>query len=133
MLGQYDTHRPDRIALMTASLQLALRHVPVAFAFAISVMILFTPASGVPTAPPGTDKVIHLVLFAVLMITALMARWTVPASVSVLVIYAAVSEVVQALLPLGRSGDLADAAVDVLGIALGWALFALARRIRTAG
>ncbi|MFI6101698.1 VanZ family protein [Lentzea sp. NPDC051213] len=85
----------------------------------LSVVVLFTPESGVPTAPPGTDKVIHTLLFALLAFTGLNAK--ISRILPVLVIYAGVSEVLQELItPLRRSGDWLDALVDVLGIALGW-------------
>lgn len=84
--------------------------------------MLFTPESGVPSAPPGTDKVVHLALFAALAITGRIAgartAWLLP----VLVGYAALSEVLQGLLPIGRSCELLDGLVDVAGALLGWAV-----------
>ncbi|RAS61362.1 hypothetical protein C8D87_110313 [Lentzea atacamensis] len=86
----------------------------------LSVVILFTPESGVPTAPPGTDKVIHALLFALLAFTGIYAK--ISRILPLLVVYAGVSEVLQELItPLHRSGDVLDALVDVLGIGLGWA------------
>ena len=98
----------------------------------LSVVVLFTPESGVPTAPPGTDKVIHTLLFALLAFTGLYAK--IPRILPLLVVYAGLSEVLQQLItPLHRSGDVLDALVDVLGIGLGWFVFSrigtrLARR-----
>lgn len=84
----------------------------------LSVVVLFTPESGVPTAPPGTDKVVHTLLFALLAATGLYAK--VPHVLILLVAYAGVSEVLQAVVtPLRRSGDWLDALVDVIGIGLG--------------
>jgi hypothetical protein len=89
----------------------------------LSVVVLFTPESGVPTAPPGTDKVIHTLLFALLAFTGLYAK--ISRVLPMLVVYAGVSEVLQQLItPLHRSGDVLDALVDVLGIGLGWFVFA---------
>lgn len=96
------------------------RVLPFVIAASLSVVVLFTPESGVPTSPPGTDKVIHTLLFALLAYTGLYAK--VPHVLPLLVVYAGVSEVLQELItPLHRSGDWIDALVDVLGIALGWA------------
>ncbi|WP_233576117.1 VanZ family protein [Saccharopolyspora rhizosphaerae] len=85
--------------------------------------MLFTPESGVPSAPPGTDKVVHVALFAALAITGRIAgartAWLLP----VLVGYAALSEVLQGLLPIGRSCELLDVVVDVAGALAGWAAF----------
>ena len=93
----------------------------VAFGLAllVSVAVLFTPASGVPTAPPGTDKVVHLLVFAALAST---GRWAgvarLPLAVG-LVGYAAVSEVVQGTTSLGRSASVADVLADLAGVGLG--------------
>ncbi|NEK86902.1 VanZ family protein [Blastococcus saxobsidens] len=90
----------------------------------VSVVVLFIPASGVPTAPPGTDKVVHLLLFAALAATgrwAGLARWPLAAGLTG---YALLSEVVQGVAPLGRSGSVADLVADVLGIAMGLAAWA---------
>lgn len=111
-----------------------LARVPFAVAVVLSLVVLFTPASGVPTAPPGTDKVIHLLVFALLAGT---GRWaglcTVPLVLG-LAVYAGVSEVLQAALPIGRDGDALDALVDVAGALLGLGAHALLRRPRgTAG
>ncbi len=89
----------------------------------VSLAVLFAPGSDVPAAPPGVDKLVHLVLFLAL---ALAGRWAGirarPLAV-LLVAYAALSEVVQALADLQRSGSLLDAAADVAGAALGLLLW----------
>lgn len=98
-------------------------------AASLSVVVLFTPESGVPSSPPGTDKVVHTLLFALLAFTGLYAR--IPRVLLWLVLYAGVSEVLQQLItPLHRSGDVLDALVDVLGIGLGWAIAAAVRSRR---
>jgi VanZ family protein len=97
----------------------------------VSLVVLFLPASGVPTAPPGTDKVVHLLLFAALALTGSWAAFPrVPLALA-LVGYAAVSEVVQGATPLARSASALDWLADVAGVVLGlltW--FALTRRTR---
>ncbi|SEL86535.1 hypothetical protein SAMN04515665_12192 [Blastococcus sp. DSM 46786] len=102
-----------------------------AVALLVSVVVLFLPASGVPTAPPGTDKAVHLLVFAALAGT---GRWAglprLPLGVG-LAGYALGSELVQGLTPLGRSMSLADVVADIAGILLGlvaWA--AVSRRAR---
>ncbi|MET8757148.1 VanZ family protein [Lentzea sp. NPDC004782] len=105
------------------------RVLPFVIAALLSVVVLFTPESGVPTMPPGTDKVVHTLLFALLAVTGLYAK--IPRILLWLVVYAGVSEVLQALItPLHRSGDVLDALVDVLGIGLGWAIAAAIRSRR---
>ncbi|USX51769.1 MULTISPECIES: VanZ family protein [Lentzea] len=105
------------------------RVLPFVTAALLSVIVLFTPESGVPSSPPGTDKVVHTLLFALLAFTGLYAR--IRHILLALVVYAGVSEVLQQLItPLHRSGDVLDALVDVLGIGLGWAIAAAVRSRR---
>ncbi|CCG04567.1 hypothetical protein [Blastococcus saxobsidens] len=94
----------------------------------VSLVVLFVPASGVPSAPPGTDKVVHLLLFAALAVS---GRWagarTAPLAAALLT-YAAASEVVQGLTPLARSMSFADWAADAIGVAVGLVAWAWATR-----
>ncbi|NYI83452.1 VanZ family protein [Saccharopolyspora hordei] len=98
-------------------------------AVAVSLLVLFMPASGVPTAPPGTDKVVHAALFAALALTGRTAGIPAVTLLPALAGYAAVSEVLQGLLPIGRSCDVVDGLVDVAGAAIGWAVVALTRKV----
>ena len=87
---------------------------------ALSLYLFLAP---VPEAGPGgSDKVGHLLIFGTL---ALAGRWAgvraVPLALG-LAAYAVTTELLQATLPLGRHGDPADFAADVVGIALGLAL-----------
>jgi membrane associated rhomboid family serine protease len=101
-----------------------------AIAVLVSLAVLFAPADGVPVAPAGVDKVVHVVLFAVLALT---GRWAgIGRSVlaTVLVGYAAISEVLQGVTALERSASVADWAADVAGIVAGlvlWPVFASRR------
>ncbi|MCA0146609.1 VanZ family protein [Blastococcus sp. LR1] len=94
----------------------------------VSLFVLFVPAAGVPTAPPGTDKVVHLLLFAALAVTGRWAGVTRVPLVVGLVAYAAVSEVVQGTTALGRSASLADGLADVAGILLGLLIWSVGTR-----
>jgi VanZ family protein len=87
-----------------------------AVAVLVSLAVLFAPASDVPPSPPGVDKLVHAALFAAL---ALAGRWAGIARTvltAVLVLYAAVSEVVQGL--IGRDAAVGDWIADVLGLLL---------------
>ncbi|MBY4129142.1 VanZ family protein [Rhodococcus fascians] len=93
--------------------------IPLAVTFVVALIVLFTPASGVPSGFEHSDKVIHFVLFATLAYTSRLAGigWArtalwVPA-------FAVVSEILQAILPLGRSGSVADALADAAGAVVG--------------
>lgn len=95
---------------------------PFAVVVLASLVVLFAPASATPsTLPPGTDKVVHLAMFAALAWTGRRAGFPVAGLAIGLAVYAAGSEVLQGLLPLGRTPDPLDALVDVVGVALGLA------------
>jgi VanZ family protein len=98
----------------------------------ISLAVLFVPGDGVPAAPPGVDKLVHVVLFLVL---AAAGRWAgirpVPLA-ALLAGYGAVSEVVQWLTPLERSGSVVDWLADLLGVALGLVAWAAGARAAAA-
>lgn len=94
-------------------------YVPLAVSMIAAVIILFTPASGVPSGFQHSDKIIHFVLFAALACSSRVAAISVLRTAVWVIAFAGVSEVLQAVLPLGRSGSLDDALFDVLGVAAG--------------
>jgi hypothetical protein len=99
-----------------------------AVAVLVSLAVLFAPASDVPSAPLGVDKVVHVTLFAALALT---GRWAgVGRGVlgALLVTYAAVSEIIQGLTPLERTASVADWLADVAGLLLALALWGLLGR-----
>ena len=85
----------------------------------VSLAVLFTPGDDVPSAPAGVDKLVHLALFAALASAGRWAGVRARAVAGLLAGYAALSEVVQALTPLDRSGSFVDGLADLLGVALG--------------
>jgi lysylphosphatidylglycerol synthetase-like protein (DUF2156 family) len=95
-----------------------------AVAVLVSLAVLFAPGDDVPSAPPGVDKLVHLLLFAVLALSGRWAGIRAGVLVAALVSYAAVSEVVQGLSPLERSASVADWLADVAGVLVGLALAA---------
>jgi hypothetical protein len=95
----------------------------------ISLGVLFAPASDVPGAPPGVDKIVHATLFAAL---ALSGRWAGigrTALAPALVLYAAVSEVLQGM--IGRDAAVGDWVADVVGLLLGLLIWQLTSDRRT--
>ena len=94
----------------------------------VSLAVLFAPASDVPSAPVGVDKVVHLALFAALAAAGRWAGVRARALAVLLLGYAALSEVVQGLPALGRSTSPADWVADAAGVLLGLALWELAAR-----
>jgi hypothetical protein len=85
----------------------------------VSLAVLFAPADDVPSAPPGVDKLVHLLLFAALAATGRWAGARTGVLAGLLLGYAAVSEVVQGMSALGRSGSVADWVADAAGVLLG--------------
>jgi hypothetical protein len=100
----------------------AARRLPFVGAVLVSLVVLFTPASDVPSGFPGSDKLVHVAVFAALALTGRLAGLPRAGLVAGLVAYAVGSEVLQGLLPLGRSPDVVDVLADGMGVALGvWA------------
>lgn len=102
-------------------------------ATAVNLAVVFAPQPDVPgQGVPGLDKVVHVAVFAAVACTGLhagaRARWLVP----VLLAHAVTSEVIQARLLPGRSGDPWDGVADAAGVALGYALFRWTARHRWA-
>ena len=96
----------------------------------VSFAVLFAPPSDVPSSPPGVDKLVHAGLFLLLALT---ARWAgIGRSVvtCVLVLYAALSEVVQGLDVIGRDASPADWIADLLGVLAGLLVWAALSRAR---
>jgi VanZ family protein len=94
-----------------------------------SLVLLFAPGSATPsTLPPGVDKIVHLTMFAGLAWTGRRAGLPVAGLAVGLAVYAAGSEVLQAVLPLRRDAEVLDAVVDLVGVALG--LVAARRSVR---
>jgi hypothetical protein len=90
----------------------------------LSLAVLFAPASDVPTAPAGVDKLVHAGLFAALAVSGRWAGIGARVLAPLLLVYAAVSELLQGLAVLDRSMSLADWAADAIGVVLGLALWA---------
>ncbi|HET9499767.1 MAG TPA: VanZ family protein [Marmoricola sp.] len=83
----------------------------------LSLLGFFTPGSDLPSGPPVSDKLEHAAIFFALALTGRYAGFAVSRLVVGLCCYAAVTEVLQAVLPIGRDGDWRDVVADVLGVA----------------
>lgn len=94
-------------------------YLPLAVSMVAALIILFTPASGVPSGFEHSDKIIHGTLFAALAYSSRFAAISVKRTAVWTVGFAVVSEILQAVLPLGRSGSALDALFDVIGVAAG--------------
>ena len=86
----------------------------------ISLVVLFAPSAGGVAPFPGSDKVVHVLLFAGL---AASTRWRFGSAVvglACVAAYAGLSEVIQAVALPGRSGDPVDVLADLVGAVVGW-------------
>ncbi len=89
----------------------------------LSLYVLFWPSpagAGVPV--PGADKLVHAGLFALLAGTAALRFGAMRRVLAGVLVYAALSEVVQAVLLAERSGDAYDLLADAVGALAGWQL-----------
>ncbi len=110
--------RPAGRGLLAASAALAL---------AVQLVVLYAPrAPGTPLFP-GSDKVVHVLVFAVPVLLLLLAGAPARLVVVVLGLHAVVSEVVQGAVLPDRSADALDVVADLVGVAVGWLLWRLAR------
>jgi membrane associated rhomboid family serine protease len=118
---------------MRAALQVhgALSRGVFAVAVLVSLAVLFTPADDVPLAPQGVDNLVHAGLFAALALSGRWAGIRRGALAALLVLYAAVSEVLQGLTPLDRSASVVDWLADVAGMLLGLLIWDVVARRKT--
>ena len=100
-----------------------------AVAVLVSLAVLFAPPDDVPFAPAGVDKLVHGALFAALALTGRWAGVGRAVLAPVLVLYAAVSEVLQGM--IGRDAAVGDWVADVVGLLLGLLIWQLTSDRRT--
>jgi len=83
----------------------------------LSLVILFSPSTPSEGGLYGLDKVVHATLFAALALT---TRWRFGRGLVFVLAYAAASEVLQAVLPISRDGNVPDVLADAVGALVGW-------------
>jgi VanZ family protein len=108
----------------------ALARGALALAVLVSLAVLFAPSSDVPSAPRGVDKVVHLSLFLALALTGRWAGVGRQVTAVSLVLYAAVSEVLQGTDLVGRDAEVLDWVADTAGVLLGLLVWSLLSRPR---
>ncbi len=99
-------------------------------AVVVQLLVLYWPVVTVEGPVSWTDKVVHLLVFAVPTYAVGRALGSVRTAALVFAIQAPVSELVQHFLLPGRSGDVWDAVVDLVGVALGAAVLVVRARQR---
>lgn len=97
----------------------------------VQLLVLYWPVVTVVGPVSWTDKVVHLITFAVPTYAVGLALRDVRIAVLAFTVHAPVSELVQHFLLPGRSGDVWDAVLDLVGVALGAVVLVVrARRAR---
>jgi VanZ family protein len=99
-------------------------------AVAAQLLALYWPVVTVEGPVTWTDKVVHLLVFAVPTYAVGRALGSVRTAVLVFALHAPVSELVQHFVLPGRTGDVWDAVVDLVGVALAAALLVVRRPSR---
>ena len=94
------------------------------------LVVLYWPVVTVEGPVSWTDKVVHLLVFAVPTYAVGRALGSVRAAVVAFALHAPVSELVQHFLLPGRSGDVWDAVVDLVGVGLAAAVLVVGTRLR---
>jgi VanZ family protein len=108
---------------------------PGAVAFAVvavvaQLLVLYWPVVTVEGPVSWTDKVVHLLVFAVPTYAVGRVLGSVRAAVLIFAVHAPVSELVQHYALPGRTGDVWDAVLDLLGVAVGAAALVVRGRAR---
>ena len=105
--------------------------VAAALAVLFQLCVLYWPVVSVEGPVSWSDKVVHVLVFAVPTYLVGWALRRVGLVVAIFLVHAPLSELVQHFLLPGRSGDVWDAVVDVIGVALAAGLLLVkARRER---
>jgi uncharacterized membrane protein HdeD (DUF308 family) len=99
-------------------------------AVVVQLLVLYWPVVTVEGPVSWTDKVVHLLVFAVPTYAVGRALGSVRTAVLVFAVHAPVSELVQHFALPGRSGDPWDAAVDLVGVAIAAAALVVRRPAR---
>lgn len=99
-------------------------------AVVVQLCVLYWPVVTIEGPVSWTDKVVHLLVFAVPTYAVARAFGAVRTVVIAFALHAPVSELVQHFLLPGRSGDVWDAVVDLVGVGLAAAALVVRARLR---
>lgn len=109
------------------------RTLPLVLATVVVTAMLLSPGGTAPEGPPHADKVTHAVFFATLAYCSLYARIPVAWTIGWLAAYGVLTEILQEMVAVRRSGSVWDWCADLVGVLVGLAVFtAVRRRTRTA-
>lgn len=107
----------------------AVLSVLLAVAVLVQLVVLYAPSGPSGSPFPGSDKVVHVLVFLVPVAVALLAGLPSRLVVGVFAGHAVLSEVVQGAALPARSGDPFDVVADLVGVVLGVLLWRLVVRV----
>lgn len=99
-------------------------------AVVVQLAVLYWPVVTIEGPVSWTDKVVHLLVFALPTYAVARALGSVRTAVVVFALHAPVSELVQHFLLPGRSGDPWDAVLDLVGVGLAAGALVVGARLR---
>jgi VanZ family protein len=99
-------------------------------AVAAQLLVLYWPVVTVEGPVSWTDKVVHALVFAIPTYAVGRAVGSVGVAVTIFAVHAPLSELVQHFLLPGRTGDVWDVVLDLVGVALGAAALVVGARRR---
>jgi len=114
----------------TAGLTGRVARAAAAVAVLAQLLVLYWPVVTVEGPVAWTDKLVHLPVFAVPTHAVGRVLGSVRIAVVLFAIHAPVSELVQHFLLPGRSGDVWDAVLDLVGVGLGALALVVGARLR---
>ena len=121
------TRRPERVEGPAAGASAARPDLLWLLGFgavlAVQLIVVYAPQGPGGPQIAGLDKLVHLVIFALPVLAALMAGLRAPWVLGILAVHAPVSELVQHFALPRRTGDLLDMVADLAGVALGYLAF----------
>ena len=94
----------------------------------VHLVVLYAPRVPATGGTPGIDKLVHVLIFAAVGVTGVRAGLPLNPVLVLLMAHAVGSEVLQATLLPGRSGDGWDVMADLVGVLLARLLVARLRR-----
>ncbi len=94
----------------------------------IQLKVLYTPNLGGSSPFPYADKVVHITIFAMPVMLAVLAFGRLQLAAVIAAVHAPVSELIQRFFVQGRSGDIGDVVADLVGVGVAVLVILIVRR-----
>jgi hypothetical protein len=103
-------------ALASAHFVIVAARVAFAVGLVVSTVVLTMPVRDLPDAPPGSDVVVHVLIFAALTGAGWVAGVAARPLLAGLLFYALLTEGLQDLLPFGRTAEAMDVVTNAVSV-----------------